>query len=588
MRTPTLQYLYLQKPITLMLVICLFSVIPWIGLGDFSTKGEPREANVAVSMIESGNWSLPDVYANEFSYKPPLYHWMVSVFSLPIGHVTEFTARLPSALAFILLCAFSLFFFGRRTKFHLAFVSVLLCVTCFELHRAAITARVDMLLTFFIVSGLYSLYEWENTLELKGLPPLIPILLGCAILTKGPVGVILPLFVFFVYLLLLQKYSLLKIVKSVFFIGFSSLFLPSLWYISAYQRGGSDFLAVTLAENFGRFLHINIPNINYDLGHRVPFYYNFLTLLWGSLPWTLLAVFALFGFNFNKTKETFKNFPHNLLSRLKKMDKVKLFSLVAIICIVFFYCIPSSKRSVYLMPVYPFLFIFLAEFLLFLTENRTRVTRVFASIMSFIGFVFLILFFGISFRLFDPLRLLEAHLHGENTMTQAIGGLTYMLRPDGITWGIVLLIILSLGVVLYQIFRRVNIKMLYATIGLTLFLNMFIDGVVMRGTRKMTSPRAFVSSVQDHHPEVLKHSVYVMNDLLKYKNLYGLRFYWKEPFENFEIVSPTEGYLFVAEKDLPLVESVYKDYTFTKIEVSSYLIGSVRQRIILTQFKKIA
>ena len=40
MRTPTLQYLYLQKPVTMMVVICIISVLPWIGLGDFSTKGE--------------------------------------------------------------------------------------------------------------------------------------------------------------------------------------------------------------------------------------------------------------------------------------------------------------------------------------------------------------------------------------------------------------------------------------------------------------------------------------------------------------------------------------------------------------------
>ena len=51
MRTPTLQYLYLQKPVTMMVVICIISVLPWIGLGDFSTKGEPREAAVAISML---------------------------------------------------------------------------------------------------------------------------------------------------------------------------------------------------------------------------------------------------------------------------------------------------------------------------------------------------------------------------------------------------------------------------------------------------------------------------------------------------------------------------------------------------------
>ena len=76
MRTPTLQYLYLQKPVTLIIVICIIAVIPWIGLGDFSTKGEPREAAVAISMLESGNWILPQSYADEFAYKPPMAHWL--------------------------------------------------------------------------------------------------------------------------------------------------------------------------------------------------------------------------------------------------------------------------------------------------------------------------------------------------------------------------------------------------------------------------------------------------------------------------------------------------------------------------------
>ena len=171
MRTPTLQYLYLQKPVTMMVVICIISVLPWIGLGDFSTKGEPREAAVAISMLETGNWVLPQSYANEFAFKPPMAHWLMAAFSYPQGYVSEFTSRLPSALAFITLIGFVLVFFGKRiVKFQEAFIATLLLVTCVEIHRAAMTTRVDMLLTTFIVIGLFQLYRWEDKLELKGLP----------------------------------------------------------------------------------------------------------------------------------------------------------------------------------------------------------------------------------------------------------------------------------------------------------------------------------------------------------------------------------------------------------------------------------
>ena len=74
MRTPTLQYLYLQKPITMVIVICIISVLPWIGLGDFSTKGEPREAVVAYTMLEHGNWILPINNGGDIPYKPPFFH----------------------------------------------------------------------------------------------------------------------------------------------------------------------------------------------------------------------------------------------------------------------------------------------------------------------------------------------------------------------------------------------------------------------------------------------------------------------------------------------------------------------------------
>ena len=127
MRTPTLQYLYLQKPVTMMVVICIISVLPWIGLGDFSTKGEPREAAVAISMLETGNWVLPQSYANEFAFKPPMAHWLMAAFSYPQGYVSEFPSRLPSALAFITLIGFVLVFFGKRiVKFQEAFIATLL------------------------------------------------------------------------------------------------------------------------------------------------------------------------------------------------------------------------------------------------------------------------------------------------------------------------------------------------------------------------------------------------------------------------------------------------------------------------------
>lgn len=586
MRTPTLQYLYLQKPVTMMIVICIISVLPWIGLGDFSTKGEPREASVAISMIDSGNWILPQVYANEFAYKPPMAHWLMAAFSYPQGYVSEFTSRLPSALAFIILVGFVLVFFGKRVKFQEAFIATLLLITCIEIHRAAMTTRVDMLLTTFIVLGLFQLFRWEDKLELKGLPVVIPLLFSGAVLTKGPVGIILPLFVFGVYLLMLNKYSMLTIFKSLLYIGVSSLFLPLLWYISAWKQGGDDFLNVALAENFGRFFHVSNPNINYDLGHENGVWYNFVTLAAGFVPWTIFFFFSLFGLKLQKPSMSFKEIIKDCWKRIRSMEKVKLFSLIALVCILFFYSIPSSKRSVYLMPAYPFIALFLAQYAIYITEYRTKVTRVFAAFVASLTTVILIAFVLTMTGVIDPVTIASHYTDRASTLTTVEMITNTLVSFGGLTVGIIIFTLLALITVCYQMFKKINIKILYATIALTFAINMLIDGVIMRGIRQGSSSRPFAEKVMETYP-LNETNMFVMNSLKEYRNMYGLNFYLGNRFHNFEKEMPANGYFFSVEQDLEHVIAKYGDrYTFSRLTSTDQPINEVRQKIVLCSFVK--
>lgn len=584
MRTPTLQYLYLQKPITMVIVICIISVLPWIGLGDFSTKGEPREAAVAVSMLETGNWVLPQVYANEFAYKPPLAHWLMAAASLPQGYVSEFTSRLPSALAFIILIGFTLVFFGKRLRFQQAFITTLLLITCIEIHRAAMTTRVDMLLTTFIVIGLYQLYRWEDKLELKGVPIAIPALLGCAVLTKGPVGIILPLFVFGVYLLMLRKYSYLVIFKALLYAGISSIFLPLLWYVAAWKQGGDTFLNVMLAENFGRFFHLSTPDIHYNLGHENGVWYNFMTLAAGFVPWTIFFFFSLFGLKLHKPEKSVKEILASTWNNIRSMEKEKLFSLVALVCIIFFYSIPSSKRSVYLMPAYPFIAIFLAQYTLYITEYRTKVTRVFAAFMASITAVVVIAVALTMAGAIDPVKIASQYTSRQSTLETVELVSNMFAYPCGLTICILIVLLAILATVYYQMFKKINIKILYATIALAFAINLLIDGVVMRGIRQGSSARPFAKQVQKEYP-LDDMNMYVMNDLKTYANLYGLNFYLGNKFHNFGQEQPVSGFFFCTVKDLETVQKNYGDkYTFSLLTSTKNVIADVRQRIVLCSF----
>ena len=48
-----------NKALWLIIILAIVMMIPFLGLTDFNTKGEPREAVVAYTMLKHGNWILP-------------------------------------------------------------------------------------------------------------------------------------------------------------------------------------------------------------------------------------------------------------------------------------------------------------------------------------------------------------------------------------------------------------------------------------------------------------------------------------------------------------------------------------------------
>lgn len=562
MRPPTLQYFYLEKPMTLLILILFVSVIFWIGEGDFYTKGEPREASVAVSMLEKDQWILPETYADEIAYKPPLTHWLTAVLSLPQGKVTPFSSRLPSALAFTGLIVFSFIFFGKNLKFQDAFLAALILLTSFELHRGAMTARVDMLLTFLIVLALTRLFRWEERKQLGGFPFVISIIMGLAALTKGPVGIVLPLLVFGIYLLLL-KYNFWKIAGKLLLMALLSLILPFIWYLLAYQTGGKEFLDIVWAENFGRFLSSDNLNIQYNLGHEEAWWYNILTLLGGFMPWTILLFISLFGLRYAIKIPVFKQ----IRDAFVQQEKIKLFSAVAAIVIILFYCIPSGKRSVYLMPAYPFIAVFIAQYVLYLTEYKVNISRIFSWVIGIIAcLTALIVFCTITTHFIEPVRIARIFVKHQRTLNDIAAAFQATHAPK-ILYDILLCILLYAIYILFKyLWKKNNLKTLYATVGLYLALLLVLDGIFLPSFKDGVSVKPFAKSLLKNYP-IQEDNLYVMNNLLEYSNMYGLNFYLHNHIQNFEKELPSEGYFLVGESSFTKVLEKYgKDYQFDLLE----------------------
>ena len=236
-----------NKALWLIIILAIVMMIPFLGLTDFNTKGEPREAVVAYTMLEHGNWILPINNGGDIPYKPPFFHWCIAFFSLFIGHVNEYTSRLPSAVSLVLMTVGGFVFYAKRKNAQTSLIAAILTLTAFEVHRAGMNCRVDMVNTAFMVGAMYLLYRWWE----KGkhqLPWLAILCMSGATLTKGPVGIILPCFVMGVFMLT-QRENFWGIVWRMALTALLSLVIPFCWYYAAYLQGGDEFLRLVKEEN---------------------------------------------------------------------------------------------------------------------------------------------------------------------------------------------------------------------------------------------------------------------------------------------------------------------------------------------------
>lgn len=554
----------------LLLIISTLTIIPYLGLTNFHTKGEPREAIVAVSMLQSDNWILPVNNGSDIAYKPPFFHWCIAALSLPTGEVTEFTSRLPSALAVIVMAAMCFLFFAKRSRNDLAFLASLLLLSGFEVHRAAMASRVDMVLTCFIVLALLQLYRWWEH-GLRGVPVWAVLFMSIATLTKGPVGIILPCAVIGVFLLL-QNVSLWKAIYKIVPLALLACILPLLWYYAAYRQGGDTFLQLVMEENFGRFL----GKMSYD-SHEQPIIYYFYITLAGWLPWSLLVIMSLFVLKYKKPQGTIKQYWTRFKEYIAHMDRMRLFSLLAIVVIFVFYCIPKSKRSVYILPIYPFIAYFLAEYMLYLLKQKPKIWRLFSIFIASIGALLLVV-----------LLLIKSGI-ADSYLPVLPDDMSYYAKALSESWNVVSIISgIVIVFLIYDIYKSrryltYNNRYIYSVIALFVGIQLMLDASTLPAILNAKSMKPFADRVAAEVPEGKIYS-YVSVPMLHF---FIINFYAQDRVVEFEKETPEEGYLLVGERDFQYIQEKYgEQYSFEPALRSDRKGNDVKDYVLLLNFQK--
>jgi 4-amino-4-deoxy-L-arabinose transferase-like glycosyltransferase len=345
---------------------------------------EGMHAATSRDMVLSGDWITPQLNGENFYDKPVLFTWFAAISFLVFGF-TEFAARLPAAMLG-LGCVLATYLFGRRTFGPtVGFLGAAILATNIEFVILSRVVVHDIALVFFVTLALFFFYMgFSRKRQRKIYLLLFYVSAGFAVLTKGPIGVLLPVLVIGLFLMVRRKLSFLKEMEIAWGIPlFLAIAAP--WYvlISFKNRDYAGYFFIQ--QNLMNFI-----SLTQEVRHPKPLYFYVYILLGGFFPWSLFLPLAIV---------------RAIREGLKGMSDGTVFLLVWLGAIFLFFSAASSKLAPYILPVFPAASLLVGILMCELLEAPTRGLRrgfLFSSILLPVSVLV-----GLLHTLLNPPTLLE-------------------------------------------------------------------------------------------------------------------------------------------------------------------------------------
>ena len=272
----------------IMFLLFFFSFVCYLWGTQQMAITDPVESSYALTakeMVLSGDWISPQIYGEYWYDKPALVYWLLSA-SYTVFGFSNFAARLPAvlagALAVMLLCWYG----GRILKDRiLGMWAAAFLGTALEVWIISHAVITDSLLLLFTIPTLCSAYI--GITEKKWMHITIAwAAAGLACLTKGPVGLVLPGMILFLWCL--SRKSPGDVARLFFPTGIVAfLLIAGPWYMAMYDIHGQLFIDRFIGlHNVTRALSAEHPQDNY-------FFYYLLVFPLSILPWTGLSFYSM-------------------------------------------------------------------------------------------------------------------------------------------------------------------------------------------------------------------------------------------------------------------------------------------------------
>jgi 4-amino-4-deoxy-L-arabinose transferase-like glycosyltransferase len=308
-------------------VICFYH----LGVYGLWEPDEGRYAEIGREMLVLHDFVTPHLDYVPYVEKPPLLYWLTAA-SLWLCGINEFAARFINAAA-AMIGIFAVYFFARRVLgLRQAVLASVILATSVLYALMAQVLTTDMLLTAWLTVALFAFYlHWSSG---GAWCWIMYIASALAALTKGPIGIAIPLLAGTIFLL--TKGELRGAVRR--FHVLPGLWLTALvtapWFVAISIRE-PDFPAFYLiGEHFRRFFESSYS-------HGQPIYYYAPVIIGGMLPWSLLVPFIPW--------------------RSLRPDPVRRFCLIAATTIIAVFSLASAKLIPYILPALPVLAVVIAS-----------------------------------------------------------------------------------------------------------------------------------------------------------------------------------------------------------------------------------
>lgn len=332
----------------------IFYFIFFHGIGTYSLMDvdETRYVAMARDMFNSKDFLTLYLNGQFFFEKPPLYFWQECLSFALWGRVDEWSARFPVALLGFIFSFVVYFTSKKRISRRFGVFTSLILATSLEFIMLAKYAILDIVLTFYIGLALVCYFQVYFCREehKKYYWWAFYLFSGLAVMAKGIPGVAIPFGTVFFTSIMAKKFK--EIFKPVFIIPGAILFLLIVmpWHVIMLKKYDPLFFNEYIVKHH---LHRFLNTANNEIGRKQPFYYYFIVVLWGFIPWifSMLAVFI----------EKIKNWKNQqYIEKIKVFDFASLDNVhkqlalcwVTVIWIMFFFTSSTTKLATYILPIY--------------------------------------------------------------------------------------------------------------------------------------------------------------------------------------------------------------------------------------------